>query len=175
MRITWLFKNKRGDVLILTMAFVVLFIFMTIFIVDIGMGYLARVQMQNITDASAIAGAKAGAYAYISRTVDQSPRAIVKPDLADAEAMKVFSMNSKYLPDRVTVSSPVINPNGEIIDGKPMNSLEQYYSGNFTVKLSGSYKTFFLNRNIFGLDLNLPFLNFRTEARVHVKPKVIEE
>lgn len=174
MQISAIFKSKRGDALVLTMFLVIMFVFMTIFLVDVGFGYLGRAQMQNINDACAIAGASAGAYAYVSRTVDQSPHAIVIPDVAKSVTMEVFNRNSKYLLSRFKIDSPVINPSGEIIDGKAMSTNEQYYSGNYTVKLNGRYQTLLVgNNNIFGL--NIPFLNYRTEARVHVHPQYVNE
>lgn len=166
-------RDKKGNVLILGMVAVTLFIFLTIFIVDVGLGYMGKVQLQTINDACVLAGVSTGAHAYISSKDGRTPYAIVIPELADPKAYEVLEKNRKYLSSRFSIQSFRINP-PQVIDGKYMDSLSQYFSGNYTIKMSGRYKPFF-SFSLFGLDFNIPFLNYNTEARASTRPVIVND
>jgi hypothetical protein len=172
MRLLKKIRNKKGDTLVFTMLILTVALFFTALLVDIGLGYSNRVHMQHIADAASIGGASAGKEGY-SSIVDGKIFADINEKKATSVANNIIKENKKYLMDRVDITAYAFNRSGKVIDGKAMNWRDQYYSGNFTVSLWGRYKTMFIDGKFLGMDINIPFLNFFSESRVHVTPKVV--
>lgn len=164
-------KNKKGEVLVLSMLVITIALLFTVLLVDFGMAFAAKAQMQAITDAMTIGGASYGNEAY--RTLSSGKKvAIVNEKKAKPKAQDILKANLKYVPDRVSVASTTINPSGKKINGKAMTTNEQYYSGNFTVRLVSKFRPMFLggSKNSL-LGANIPEISFQSESRVRVRPK----
>jgi Flp pilus assembly protein TadG len=165
-------KNKRGDTLILSILVITIALLFTVLIVDFGMAFYAKTHTQSIADAMAIGGASYGNEAYQTLSTKEKV-AIVNEKKAKPKAQEILNANKKYLPNGVEVVTAEMNPTGKKIDGKVMNWQDQYYSGNFTVRLTSRYNTMFLgaNKNNSPFGIGLPEIRFQSEARVKVKPK----
>ena len=140
------FKDKRGDVLVISMLVITIALLFTVLLVDFGLAFSAKVQTQTIADAMAIGGASYGNEAYKTLS-DGKKVAIVNDKKAKPKAQEILNANKKHLSDRVSIVSAEMNPSGKKIDGKVMNWRDQYFSGNFTVRLISRYKTMFLGNS----------------------------
>lgn len=163
-------KNKRGSVMIIGMAVIMLAVFFTVLIVDFGLGYVARTQTQIIADSMVLGGASYGQEGYKSLTSNKN-KAIIDSTKAVQKANQIRNANIALLPSGINITSTAYNPTRNI-DGKNMNSNEQYYSGNFTVKLGGRLKTLFLGNRIPGLNnKKTPHISTSAQSRTKVTPK----
>lgn len=151
-------RNKRGSTLILTYIIIVFALVFSFIIVDIGYAYVTKIQMENITDAMAIAGGSYGKYAYYN-IIDGTKRAVIDPQKANSKANEIFNANMRYVNNRVTLTKQY-NP-----------TISSYYAGDFIVRMNGKVQTFFLGNSFLGTPLNMPFLSFDHRARVHVEPR----
>jgi len=165
-------KNKKGDTLVLSVLIITIAILFTVLIVDFGMAFYTKTHTQSIADAMAIGGASYGNEAYQTLST-QKKVAIVNEKKAKPKAQEILNANKKYLPVGVEVITAEMNPTGKKIDGKVMDWQDQYYSGNFTVRLTSRYNTMFLgaNKNNTFFGISLPEIRFQNEARVKVSPK----
>lgn len=163
-------KNKRGDALILSFVIIFVFVLFMAFLVDIGMGYTNRAQIQSIADAAAIGGANIAKQAHYS-VADGKKFASVDPVKANAMANSLVLANSQYLMSRASLSSPTFNPSNKKINGKVLSTKDQYYAGSFTVTLKGAYQTFFMGTDFANSGVTFPFLRYGAEARVQVTPE----
>jgi hypothetical protein len=150
-------KEKRGSTMIFGYFIVVLALFLTILVIDIGNAYVTKVQLTNIGDAMALAGGNYGGHGYYN--TEGKPRAIVKPDLATQKADTIFKENIKNMPNTVSVTKTYNPPeNG-------LTTTELYFKGEFTVHLKGKVRTF-----LAGGMMDIPFLEVDHKAKVQVKP-----
>lgn len=156
-------RSKRGDTLILGLLIVFFALIFTAFIVDIGSAYFHRVQLQHIADAAAIGGANYGARVF--KRPGEEARALVQPQVADSKAQQIIMGNMELLPSRIgrgTIRVD-INPSGTL----GMSTVDQYYSGNYTVRVQGDTIPFLLSSPLFGQFFRI---HHTTEARMHVDP-----
>lgn len=156
-------KSKRGDALLLGLVIVFFAICFTALIVDIGYAYVCRVQLQHIADAAAIGGANWAARAF--KRPNEPAEAIVQPEKARPKADEIVRANRELLPPQVKPDTfkATFNPDGVL----GMTDIEQYYSGNFTVRVEADSVPFLLSSPLFGRIFWIPY---RTEARMHVTP-----
>ena len=160
-------KSKRGETLIFSMLIIVIAILFTALLVDFGLGFSTRFQVQSIAYSMAIGGASHGMQAFRSLSSGKKT-AIVDQKLATAKAQELLNANKKFLPGRTEIVTTQMNPAGKRIDGKTLNSRDQYYSGNFTVRVHGRYRTMFIARPFGGSKAQIPNLNLYGESRVKV-------
>lgn len=171
--------NKKGSTLMFCLFIVTIFIGLTLFVVDIGFAYIGRLQLQNINDASVLAGTNAGKYAFRSG-LDGKEHVYIKQVEATNASQKVINYNKQLLNPRITIDSVKTNPSGERVPVKypngtirqeVLNSRDQYYSGNFTIRMDGKYKTLLAGDGIIeGLE-GVSFISFVSEARTTIFPK----
>jgi uncharacterized membrane protein len=132
-------KEKRGSALIFGMLIMSIAIFMTVLVVDFGMAYATRVQMQTVSDSMSLAGANYGAKDSYSITTDQTASYVEERD-AKQKAEQIKRANQEHMADITRIVSTKYNPSRRI-DGKTLSESGQYYSGNFTVELKTNMKT----------------------------------
>lgn len=161
-------RNKRGSTSIFGIIIITIAILFTALLVDFGLGFSARAQIRCIADAMAIGGASYGKQAFIG--VSGKKTAIVDDKQAPTMANKILNENKKKLPPRVSITKVEFNPTRNI-DGKTMNWRDQYYSGNFTVRVTGRYNTIFVARPFLGSKAQIPSLSYTTDSRVKVRPQ----
>lgn len=159
-------ENKRGDTLILSIVIITIVMMFTILIVDFGIAFSTKAQLQTISDAMAIGGVNYGQKGLKSAATGKKA-AIVDEKLAPKKANDIFNANKGYLPERTEISSKVYNPSGKKINGVSMNRVKQYYSGNFSVVLKGYRKTLFHGGTIGGLDK----ISLKTESGTRTQAK----
>jgi Flp pilus assembly protein TadG len=150
-------KEKRGSTMIFGYGIIVLALFLTVLIIDIGNAYVTKIHLTHIGDAMALAGGNYGSHGYYNTKGE--PRAIVKSDLAESKANAIYNANVKNLAGDVSVTKRYNPPEG----GR--TSVEQYFDGEFTVQLQGKVKTF-----LAGGMLDIPFLQVNHKAKVKVRP-----
>lgn len=166
------FRNKKGEVLVLSMLVITIALLLTVLLVDFGLAFATKAQVQSIADAMALGGASYGNEAY--KTLSAGKKVVIVDDkLAVPKAQQILNANKKFLPNRAEIITTELNPSGKKIDGKSMNWRDQYYSGNFTVRLTSRYKTMFLggDKKKSLLGASIPEIRLQSESRVKVTPK----
>jgi len=168
-------RNKKGVTMIFGLVIIVFAVLFTGFLIDTGMSFYVRAHFQTITDAASAAGAVYGGEAYHSPD-DGVPLVRIRREMANSKATQVIQANEAFLParERVRIERVTYNPDGEIINGRRMTHLEQYYasqddanpSAHFTVRLAGRYFTLLFGRSFFGDTLSV---NLSSDARTTVE------
>jgi len=168
-------QNKNGVTMVFSLVLIVFAVLFTGFLIDVGMSFYVRAHFQTISDAASMAGAMYAGEAYNS-PYDGAPLVRIRRSDAARKASEVIQANAAFLPpgERVRIDQVRYNPDGEVINGKRLTSLEQYYSSfddvnpqaHFTVRIVGRYLTLLFNRAFFG---NTAAVDLSTDARTTVE------